>query len=166
MYLEPPEGFSNKYRYNHVLKLKKSIYGLKQTPRIWYEKIRGFLKSLRWQASKNDYAIFINYKDGLYLLVYIDDIFLFGDNDKAMDTIKRQLSSTFKISSFGPYSYYLNMHVYQDKQESVFLHQAAYIKQILQRYELKGCRTYKTPLDSKIKLQKHNPDTQPFALNF
>ena len=39
VYVEKPKGFEDPKLLNHVYKLKKSLYGLKQTPRAWYERL-------------------------------------------------------------------------------------------------------------------------------
>jgi hypothetical protein len=46
VYIEQPEGFVIYDEKYHVYKLKKAMYGLKQTPRAWYAKMDGFLMSL------------------------------------------------------------------------------------------------------------------------
>ena len=52
VYVEKPLGFETNDRESHVCKLKKSMYGLKQEPRTWYDRIDVFLSSLGFTKSK------------------------------------------------------------------------------------------------------------------
>jgi hypothetical protein len=54
MYIEQPQGFEVEYRKTHVCRLKKDMYGMKQTPRACYGRIDGFLTSLGFTKSKVD----------------------------------------------------------------------------------------------------------------
>ena len=78
LYIEQPQGFKNDDQETHVCKIKKALYGLKQAPRAWYGRINGFLMSLGFTKSKEDFNLY--YKvvgDGLMILLfYVDDIFL------------------------------------------------------------------------------------------
>jgi hypothetical protein len=64
-----------------VCRLKKALYGLKQTPRTWYGRIDNFLKSLD-------------------LLLYVDDLFLTG-NEKLIIDCKKKLASKFEMKDLG-----------------------------------------------------------------
>jgi hypothetical protein len=54
VYIEKPEGFVIHDEKSHVCRLKKSLYGLKKTPRAWYQKMDGFLMSLDFNKSVLD----------------------------------------------------------------------------------------------------------------
>ena len=78
--MEKPLSFETHDRETHVCKLKKSLYGLKQVPRTWYEKIDSFLSSLGFTKSKSDSNLYYKVEEGnpMILLLYVDDAFVTG----------------------------------------------------------------------------------------
>ena len=78
VYVEHPQGFEVKDIRNHVCKLKKDLYGLKQDPRAWYGRIDRVFTSLGFTKSKVDPNIYFKVMDGepFILLLYVDDLFL------------------------------------------------------------------------------------------
>lgn len=91
--LPPPEYF--KEDSNKVCKLKKSLYGLKQSPRQWNQK----LSEAGFEQSKNDHSLFIRKKNNtvLFLLVYVDDLVITGNCKKELEQFKKFLSNKFNI---------------------------------------------------------------------
>ena len=61
---------------NHVGKLRKALYGSKQAPRAWYERLRDFLLSKGFKMGKDDITLFTKKigKDLFVLQIYVDDI--------------------------------------------------------------------------------------------
>ena len=74
VYVEKPLGFETRDRESHVCKFKKSLYGLKQVPKTWYERIDSFLPSLGFTKSKADSNLYYKVEDDglLILLLYVD----------------------------------------------------------------------------------------------
>ena len=54
IYMKQPEGFEVVGKENHVCLLKKSLYGLKQSPRQWYKKFDSFKVSINFSHSNYD----------------------------------------------------------------------------------------------------------------
>jgi Reverse transcriptase (RNA-dependent DNA polymerase) len=65
-----------------VCKLHKALYGLRQSPRAWYNKLKDTLLQLGFLTSTSDPLLFHFHQgsDLIYLLVYVDDIILTGSN--------------------------------------------------------------------------------------
>ena len=113
VYIKQPLDFVNSTLPSHVRRLHKLLYGLKQAPRAWYTCLSDFLLLLSFLASKVDTSLFI-LSDGtniFYLLVYIDDILLMGNNSTVLHRLIQLLSSEFKLRDLGAVHYFLGIKV-------------------------------------------------------
>ena len=101
--MKQPPGFVDSSLPRHVCRLHKSLYVLKQAPRAWYTRLNDFLLSIGFCASKVDTSLFIFSvgSDICYLLVYVDDILLTGNNVVLLQCLIRLLSSEFKLRDLG-----------------------------------------------------------------
>jgi hypothetical protein len=86
VYIEQPEGFVVHNDKSHVCRCKKALYGIKKSPRAWYEKMDGFLMSLGFKKSDVDPNLYyhIDGNECLILVLYVDDVFLTG-SEKLID---------------------------------------------------------------------------------
>ena len=77
-----------------MCRLKKSLYGLKQTPRTWYDRIDSFLSSLGFTKSKADPNLYYKDEGGnpMMLLLYVDDMFVTGMDGLIAD-MKRKIDT-------------------------------------------------------------------------
>jgi Reverse transcriptase (RNA-dependent DNA polymerase) len=82
VYVQQPSGFINQTYLNHVYRLTKALYSLKQVPRAWYERLSSFLFSNDFVRGQNDTTLFTKKKgnDLLLVQVYVDDI-IFGSTN-------------------------------------------------------------------------------------
>lgn len=102
VYMDPPPG-CDKHFGSKVCKLKKSLYGLKQSPRAWFERFTQSVKNQTYVQAQSDHTMFIKYSnDGkiAILIVYVDDIIFTGDNVTEMDQLKKSLALEFEIKDF------------------------------------------------------------------
>ena len=112
VYVEQPLGFKTQDRQSHVCRLKKALYGLKQAPRTWYRRIDSFLMSLGFTKSKADPDLYYKVvdEDQVILLLYVDDLFLTGDEKLILDS-KRKLTIEFEMKDLGMMHYFLGLEV-------------------------------------------------------
>ncbi|KAL0288218.1 UNVERIFIED_CONTAM: Retrovirus-related Pol polyprotein from transposon TNT 1-94 [Sesamum radiatum] len=103
IFMDQPEGFTTVGEEQKVCRLQRSIYGLKQASRSWNtrfdEVIRGY------DFIKNDYDPCIHQKISgssiAYLVLYVDDILLIGNDVKMLGDIKAWLSTQFSMKDMG-----------------------------------------------------------------
>lgn len=82
VFMEHPQGFVNNNFLDHVCKLQKSIYGLKQAYRAWFNKLSQALTTLGFNESQVDHSLFTFHFNSIHIfvLVYVDDIIIIGTN--------------------------------------------------------------------------------------
>ncbi|GKE81609.1 retrotransposon protein, putative, ty1-copia subclass [Tanacetum coccineum] len=113
VYMKQPLGFIDPRRPNHVCLLHNSLYGLKQAPRAWFKRLSKALFDLSFKGSKADPSLFI-YSCGdtlLYILVYMDDIIVTGNNKGTIDNIICQLGSAFTLKDLESLNYFLGIEI-------------------------------------------------------
>ena len=156
IYMEQPAGFVQ-FGPDYVCKLKKSLYGLKQSARQWNKKLHSTLINLGFKRLESDRSIYVYVKDGVLLVipVFIDDITLASNSQKKIDSTIKELESHFKLRNLGPTSWLLGIKITRDlSQHSISLSQHQYITDILNQYGFADCNPISTPMDSGLVLQK------------
>jgi hypothetical protein len=85
VYIEQTEGFQLLEKVDYVCKLKKTLYGLKQTPRAWYSRLNKYLQHAWFRKGSTDNNLYIKIiQDSILLIeVYVDDI-IFGSDDDTL----------------------------------------------------------------------------------
>ena len=149
-YLELPEGYQ---KPGKVWRLNKAIYGLKQSPRLWYFHLTEALKNMNLTVTDFDSCILVS-KD-LYCCIYVDDILITGKSNLVNQCIE-QLQSSFKCNSVET-SLLLGMQI-EKSTEHLKIHQQRYIIEILERFGMENCNPVNTPIEVSSTLKKATDD--------
>jgi hypothetical protein len=139
-----------------VCKLQKSIYGLKQAPRAWFESFTTQLFNLGFQASSADSSLF-TYKDGsviAFLLLYVDDIVLTGNNSSFITQLILNLSKVFELKDMGTLSYFLGLQI-QRSTKGLTITQTKYAIDLLTKHNMVHCSPCKTSCVPHVRLSAH-----------
>ncbi|XP_070672584.1 uncharacterized mitochondrial protein AtMg00810-like [Malus domestica] len=156
VFMKQPLGFEDPIKPAHVCHLQKSLYGLKQASRAWYDKLHSALSSMGFIGSQNDHSLFIKRDHVLvFVLVYVDDILVTGPSSQAFQATITHLSSLFPIKDLGPLHYFLGLEV-KRSSTGIFLSQTKYILDLLQKAKMDGAKASATPL-STSKLDHSSP---------
>ncbi|KAG7572470.1 Integrase catalytic core [Arabidopsis suecica] len=99
VYMSPPPGLEDIVAPGKVLRLRKAIYGLKQSPRAWYHKLSSTLLANGFKKSHSDHTLFTKQDNQgiVVVLVYVDDLIISGSNKEGIQAIKSSLHSAFDI---------------------------------------------------------------------
>ncbi|CAJ2657582.1 unnamed protein product [Trifolium pratense] len=153
VYMDIPPGFEDRFGSN-VCKLNKSLYGLKRSPRAWFEKFTQSMKKQGYVQGQADHTLFTKFsQDGkvAVLIVYVDDIVLPGNDTVEMGRVKEKLAADFEIKDLGSMRYFLGMEVARSK-DGIVVSQQKYIIDLLKETGMSGCRSADTPMDPNAKL--------------
>jgi hypothetical protein len=135
---------------SHVCILKKALYGLKQAPRAWYGRIDSFLTSLGFTKSKEDSNLYfkIMNNESVILLLYMDDLFLTGE-EKLITECKKRLASKFEMKDLGLMHYFLGLEVWHSPKR-IFLNQGKHTVEISKRDSHVGMQAHEYTHGSKV----------------
>jgi len=153
--MQQPRGLVDPALPTHVCHLHNSLYGLKQAPQAWYTQLSDFLLLIGFHTSKVDTSLFIltmNH-DICYLLVYVDDILLTGNNSTLLHRLISLLSSEFKLRDLSHAHYFLGIEVTPTSM-GLMLSQHKYALDILSRASMSSFKPVDTLASvSKVSLQ-------------
>jgi hypothetical protein len=136
---------------SHVCRLKKAMYGLKQAPCAWYEKMDGFLMSLGFNKSVVDPNLYYHIvgDECPILVLYVDDLFLTG-SERLITECKRALTYEFEMKDLGMMHYFLGLEVWQ-RTDEIFLSSGKYTVEILKKFGMRDCKSMPTPMVMDLK---------------
>ncbi|GJR02821.1 ribonuclease H-like domain-containing protein [Tanacetum coccineum] len=151
--MHQPPGFRDSVHPDYVCLLQRSLYGLKQALRAWFQRFASYITRVGFSHSHCDSSLFI-YKQGTdtaYLLLYVDDIVLTASFEILLQQIIRSLHQEFAMTDLGPLNYFLGISVTRDSS-GLFLSQKKYVVEILDRAHMVNCNPSRTPIDTESKL--------------
>ncbi|XP_039170468.1 uncharacterized mitochondrial protein AtMg00810-like [Eucalyptus grandis] len=148
--MEQPHSFIRSQTPNHVCLLKKSLYGLRQAPRAWFDKFSTFLLENGFVCSSTDPSLFIlrNGQDTVLLLLYVDDIVLTGSSPSLLSSLIHSLSLQFHMKDPGYLHYFLGIEAKRNSTD-LFLCQTKYAIDLLTRAQMIDCKPISTPLSQR-----------------
>ncbi|UYV61245.1 hypothetical protein LAZ67_1004081 [Cordylochernes scorpioides] len=157
IFMEQPAGFVQDR--NKVCKLNKSIYGLPQSGRSWYEKFIQVLHDCGLKKLKSDPCLFKwkNEDKYFYVGIYVDDFITVSDSEDTSNRFINKLRQHLEIKDVTCKGMFLGIKIIQDK-EGISLQQSHYVQQILQKYGMENCKEVPTPGSKEINLDNHIED--------
>jgi hypothetical protein len=146
IYMSPPPGYEDLIGDEKVCKLKKSIYGLPQSGRNWYMKIKCELENLGLIQLASDNCVFMkaDSKNIFILCMYVDDLAIFCNNDEMYENIVSKIKNVFELYE-NKNSKFLGMEIVKDAN-GISLSQTEYIESLLIKHNLEDCKPVKIPI--------------------
>ncbi|GJU32219.1 ribonuclease H-like domain-containing protein [Tanacetum coccineum] len=135
------------------LSLLRSLYGLKQEPRAWFQRFMSYAARVGFYHSHCDYSLFI-YRHGsqvAYLLIYMDDIILTASCPALVQQIIGSLNNDFDMTNLEELNYFLGISA-DRTPVGLFLLQKKYALQLFERAHMVTCNPSRTPIDTESKL--------------
>lgn len=165
IYMTQPDGFYIPGKEDYVCKLKKSLYGLKQSPRQWYKRFDSYMIQLGYNRSPYDCCVYLNKADDgsmIYLILYVEDRLIAAKGKSDVQKLKALLSAEFDMKDLGAAQKILGMEIYRERsQNKLFLSQKGYIQKVLSRFGMSTAKPIDTPCAANIRLSSsYAPQTK------
>ena len=160
IYLEQPKGFEviGNNGMKLVMKLNKSIYGLKQAGRMWNQLLHNFLLTKQFTQANSDHCVYTRNFNGkiTILIVWVDDIIIATSSNFDANEIKTALAERFRMKDFGIISNFLGID-FEVGNNTIKVHQSKYVQKMLDRFNMTECNTKSIPCDlSTVKIEFNN----------
>jgi hypothetical protein len=156
IYVFQPEGFVDPRFPKRVLRLNKSLYGLKQASRIWYLFLCGIIIELGFVALETDSCIYV--RGNILIAVYVDDIQVAAKTKEQCESFFHELAQRVNIDNKGPVKSFLGINVIRDwDSHLIAINQAAFIDHLLADFGLTDANSAGSPLDPSLPLLKAKP---------
>jgi len=148
IYMRQPKEYEVKGKEHYVLKLNKSIYGLKQSANLWNKNISDKLEELGYTQGKTDSCLYIKHNKGIicYVTIYVDDIIMASNNTEEIIKLEKALSNMYTLTKLGRIKEYSGIQIETDKEGIYYIYQKKHIYNILKTYGLKDAKGSKIPL--------------------
>lgn len=155
--MEQPQGFVDKRYPNRVCRLKRSLYGLKQTPRQWNKRFDDFVGAKGYVRSEYDSCVYFKRNDReefVYMLLYVDDILIASVNKSEVQKLKLVLSSEFDMKNLGDAKKILGMEITRDRDKrELCVSQEGCLWKVLGKFDMDQCKEVATPLGAHFHLK-------------
>ena len=135
MFVKQPKGFQDPHFPDHVLRLKKALYGVKQAPREWYDCLMSYLLQHGFKRGQANRTLFVK-QDEKSLLA-----------QEFLEEMKKE----FKMSIVEELNYFLDLQV-KHRKDGIFIPQEKYAKILTKRFSLDSKKHASTPMSSSVKL--------------
>ena len=162
MYKEQPDGYVDKRQKDLICRLRKSLYGLKQSARCWNITMDNFLKASGYVQSNADLCIYFKAenRDGkkeclMLIALYVDDIALATNDNTMLEGEKRLLKEKFEMEDRGEIHYCLGMSIKRDRASKILkINQRAYLENVLKGFHMVDCKSVSTPMEVGKKFER------------
>ncbi|CAI7894460.1 unnamed protein product [Closterium sp. NIES-53] len=148
--LRRPPGLTGSFPAGTQWSLRRSVYGVCQAPREWYDTLRTTLTAPGFAPSTSDPSLFLRTDTTLppfYLLVYVDDLVFATADTEALAHVKSELQKRHTCTELGELTSYLGLRITRDRaQRTITLTQSHMVQQVLQRFGFTYSSPQSTPL--------------------
>uniref|UniRef100_A0A2N9FA36 CCHC-type domain-containing protein n=1 Tax=Fagus sylvatica TaxID=28930 RepID=A0A2N9FA36_FAGSY len=156
IFMVQPEGFKQPGTENLVCRLKKSLYGLKQSPRQWYKRFDSYMIQIGYTRCEYDCCVYVRIlEDGSYifLLLYVDDMLIAAKSMCEVKRLKSLLHKEFEMKDLGAAKKILGMEIRRDREtRKLWLSQKNYIRKVLEKFSMLDAKPVSTSLANHFRL--------------
>ncbi|TPX39441.1 DNA-directed DNA polymerase [Synchytrium endobioticum] len=158
VYVKQPTGYQD--GTHRVCRLKKSLYGLEQAPRVWHQHLLEWMTENNFESSPAEPCLYTGIaqdKQCIYILVHVDDFLLTSPKQETVELVERQLEGTFKLKKGGVLKWYLNIQFIATNHNTILLSQEGYVADILDTFNMRTCNPTKYPMAAGFDTHAESP---------
>src|SRR5712671_202343 len=147
IYMQPPPGYEG--QGEDVLRLRKSLYGLKQAGRKWYEALTCALIDLGFRITQADPGVFYLWMEIhiIILVIHVDDCVITSSSAQLMAEYKAKFNTCYTLTDMGPVSWLLGLKVTCNfENRTISLSQTSYINTMLDHFTLSDAKPFRSPM--------------------
>ncbi len=145
IYMRHPPG----YEEIGCVLLRKSLYGLRQSPKIWYNTLIREFHSLGFRETVSDSCVFYHTSSRFYILIWVDDIILCTKNEQHRADVVSHLKSKFDIKDLGLLRHFVGLQI-DYNTDHIAIHQHDYAEKLCDTFD-DNDKTNDTPYDPNVK---------------
>ncbi|KAK8715744.1 hypothetical protein V6N13_043070 [Hibiscus sabdariffa] len=136
---------------------QRSIYGLKQASQSWNLRFNDAIKEFGFIRNEDEPCVYKKFSGSIvsFLILYVDDILIIGNDIPTLQSVKAWLSSCFSMKDLGETVYILGVKIYRDRSRRLLgLSQSTYIDKVLKRFNMEASKKGFLPMTHGIYLSK------------
>ena len=157
VYLEQPPDYETRDKDGWVLRLVKSLYGLKQGAKNWYDALHKALTELGFTRSEADHGVFFKEigKHIIIFAVHVDDGMVTGSSISLINKFKEEMNAKYRLTDLGAVNWLLGIKITRDLvNKTLSLSQHAYIDAIITKFNFDDLKPSSIPIDPSAPLSK------------
>jgi hypothetical protein len=146
IYIRPPKELN--CGRGKCYKLHKALYGLRTSPRAWYNHLNKFITSLGFKRCILEPCLYYGRRNGdlVLICIYVDDILIAGKDREYVESVKAKFCENFEMTDLGELHSFLNIRVTRTTN-TIYLDQGVTARKIVEKYgSYLGTRIRKNPL--------------------
>jgi hypothetical protein len=152
IYMKIPEGYKILEAYNsksrsiYSIKLQRSLYGLKQSVRIWYNRLSEYLLKERFENNPICPCVFIKKSESGFAIIaiYVDDLKLVGTLEELIKTAT-YLKSEFEMKDLEKTKFCFGLQI-EHFPNGIIVHQSTYTEKVLKHFYIEKAHSLSTPM--------------------
>ena len=138
------------------MQVKEELVRTKTSSRLWYKKFDSCMLNHGYNRTNTDHCVFVKkFSDGdfVILLLYVDNMFIVGQDTNKIEKLKKELSKSFAMKDLELAKKILGMKITRDRaSKRLWLSQEKYIEKVLERFNMAKSKPVNTPLVGHFKL--------------
>jgi Reverse transcriptase (RNA-dependent DNA polymerase) len=159
LYMQHSPGYKSPDAGKCVLRLVKTLYGLKQSGHRWYQKLSSIFSSLSFKCCSVDQAVFYKCSEPknevMVIAVHVDDCTIAATNLHLVEELKAGLRKHVEVTDLSELHWMLGLEIRCDREAgTIHMSQRTYIESMLRHFNFEDLKPLSTPMDTSFRLTK------------